>query len=139
SVNALKVHGTLAAAMDTPRTFTRVAAKLDAAASGSKFPNGVKLTSDLSAARAAAGESYSAAIVAQDRELVVVQARFPSNASRLDGDWKLDVRDADIAPFAFGRPLPSFTAVGEGKFDTDAAFTAVHATGRLNATADRLA
>ncbi|MBI4625536.1 MAG: hypothetical protein HY736_20230 [Verrucomicrobia bacterium] len=138
AVNAVAVHGTLMVAMDTPRTFTRIAARLDASASGAQFPNGVKLTADLSATRGASGESYSAAVVARERQLLTVKADFPAGARRLDGTWKLDASDADVAPFALGRPLPAFAAAGEGRFDADAAFTAVHATGRLNATVDRL-
>ncbi|MGH7946164.1 MAG: hypothetical protein ACREF9_14295, partial [Opitutaceae bacterium] len=42
------------------------------------------------------------------------------------------------APFAFGKPLPAFSAVGEGKFDGDARFEVIHVAGRLNATLDRL-
>lgn len=138
SVNKLALRGTVAAKMDTPRTFTQLTTKLDASASGAQFPNGVKLTADVSAARSAAGETYSAAVVVADRRLLTVQADFPTNAQKLTGTWKLDVRDTDVAPFALGKPLPAFTAAGEGNFDTDAAFAAVHASGKLDATADRL-
>ena len=137
-VNAVELRGELVAAMDTPRTFTGLSAKLNAAASGAKFPRGVKLTADLAATQSAAGEAYSAAVVAEGQEIVNVRADFPKNATRLDGTWKLDVRDVDVAPFALGQPLPAFTAVGEGKFDTSATFSDVHAVGRLNATAARL-
>lgn len=137
-VNKLTLTSALTAAMDTPRTFTKLSAKLDAAASGAQFPNGVKLTADVSAARAAAGESYTASVVVADRQLLAAQANFPTNAARLDGTWKLDVRDTDLAPFTLGLKLPVFTAVGEGKLDSDAAFSAVHASGRLNATASKL-
>ncbi|MES2693481.1 MAG: hypothetical protein V4773_08410 [Verrucomicrobiota bacterium] len=137
-VNAVKVNAVLSATMDTPRTFTLFSARLDAAASGTQFPSGVKLTAGLTAARATTGETYSASLVSEERQLVAIKADFPRDASRLDGTWKLDVRDLDVAPFALGHPLAAFTAVGEGKFDTDAAFAAVHATGKLNLTAGRL-
>lgn len=137
-VNAVAIRGTLLGAMDTARTFTQLAVKLDASASGSQFPRGVKLTAGLTAARAPTGETYLANIVTQERQLVALKADLPRDASRLDGTWKLDVRDVDLAPFALGQPLPAFTVVGEGKFDTNATLSAVHATGRLNATAGRL-
>ena len=44
AVSSLALHGTLAAAMDTPRSFSRLGARLEAAASGTQFPQGVKLT-----------------------------------------------------------------------------------------------
>ena len=137
-VSAVELRGHLVTAMGTPRTFTGLATKLSAAARGTQFPQGVKLTADLSATRAAAGETYAVAVVAEGRDLVQVRAEFPHHARRLEGSWKLDVRDADVTPFALGQPLPAFSAIGEGRFDTDASFSAVHAAGRLNATADRL-
>jgi hypothetical protein len=139
AVNALAVRGVLRVAMDTPRTFTRIAANLDASASGTQFPAGVKLTADLAASRGVAGESYAVAVVAGARELLRVQADFPSQAHRLEGTWKLDARKAELAPFALGRALPEFAAVGEGRFEADAAFAVVRATGRLQAALDQLA
>lgn len=137
-VKTVEVRGTLTAAMDTPRTFTRLAARLDAAASGEAFATGVKLQANLAAARAAKGESYSAAVVTEGREILGITAEFPRGAKKLDGAWKLDVRDGDIAPFALGKSLPAFTAAGQGRFDSDADFKALQVIGRLDATADRL-
>lgn len=138
-LNSLAVRATLIAAMDTPRTFTRVAAKVDVSASGLQFPQGVKLAADLAASRAAAREDYSLTLATEHKQLIAVQAAFPEHAVKLDGTWKLDVRTADLAPFTLGRTLPTFEAAGEGRFDTDAAFAAVHAVGKLDATVDRLA
>ncbi|MSU51010.1 MAG: hypothetical protein EXS37_18280 [Opitutus sp.] len=137
-VNALAVRGALLAAMDTPRTFTRLGAKFDAAASGAKFPVGVRLSAELAATRATSGETYDLTITGDSKQLLALHAGFPRGSPKLDGTWKLDARDTDIAPFALGKPLPAFSATGEGRFDTDAAFAAVHATGRLSANADRL-
>jgi hypothetical protein len=138
NVSQLVLRGDVVVAMDTPRTFTKLASNLDVAAKGAQFPNGVRLTANVAAARAASGESYSAAMVVADRRLLTVQAEFPTNAQKLQGTWRLDVRDADLAPFALGNQLPTFAAVGEGRFDTDAAFSAVHGSGKLDATAERL-
>lgn len=137
-VNAVQVRGSVVAAMDTPRSFTQLATNFEAAASGAQFPRGVMLTAGATAARAAAGETYSATIVTEDRQLVALKADFPRDASRLDGTWKIDVRDADLEPFALGHPLPAFTALGEGKFDTNASFSALRAAGRLTTTAGKL-
>lgn len=137
-VQTVQVRGSVVAAMDTPRSFTQVATNFEAAASGTQFPQGVKLAGGATAARAATGESYALTLVGVERHLIAIKAELPRDATRLDGTWKLDLRDADVAPFALGQPLPAFTAAGEGKFDTNAAFSAVHVTGRLNATAGRL-
>lgn len=138
-VSALTIRGTLGAAMDTTRTFTRIVAELDAAATGAAFPNGVKLSAALSADRAAAGESYALTVTGGDRPLLTARGNFPQSARQLTGTWKLDVRDTDLKPFALGQALPVFTASGEGQFDADATFSAVRASGRLDATADQLA
>lgn len=137
-VAAVRADAALSATMDTPRSFTQLAVRLDAAARGTSFPDGVKLNAGLTAARAAAGETYSVALVTTDRQLASLKADLPRDASRLDGTWKLDMRDADLAPFSLGHPLPAFTAAGEGRFDTDAQFASVHATGKLATTASRL-
>lgn len=137
-VAVVRADVALSATMDTPRSFTQVAVRLDAAARGTSFPDGVKLNAGLTAARAATGETYSVALVTTDRQLASLKADLPRDASRLEGTWKLDVRDADLAPFSLGHPLPAFTAAGEGRFDTDAQFASVHATGKLATTASRL-
>lgn len=137
-VNAVEMRAQLGAVMDTPRTFTKIGLKANAAAKGEKFPNGVKLTADLSTTRAETGETYAIAVATADQEIVSVKADFPKSAERLAGTWKLDVRDADVAPFALGTPLPRFDVAGQGTFETDPIFTAFHATGRLNTVTDRL-
>ena len=48
-VSVLKVSGRLIGAMDTPRTFDRLATQVEAAVSGAQFPNGVKLAADIAA------------------------------------------------------------------------------------------
>lgn len=138
SVNTLALRGAFEAAMDTPRTFTRFVARIEAAASGTQFPRGVKLAADLFASRSTAGDQYSAAVVADTRRLVDVQADFSAGGSKLTGKWRLALRDTDIAPFALGRPLPAFDAEGDGAFDVATGSRAVRGSGRLTVTADRL-
>jgi hypothetical protein len=138
TVDSLAVQATLVAAMDTPRTFARLGAKADATATGPKFPRGVKLTADVAATRSGPGENYALTLATGDKLLLGAQAAYPNGVNRLDGTWKLDVRDADLAPFALGRALPVFEATGEGRFDADTAFTDVHAAGKLAASAQDL-
>jgi hypothetical protein len=138
AVSTVTGEGTLAAAMDTPRTFSRLAIKLDASATGGRIPAGAKLTANLVAARSATGESYDLTLAGQNKQLVAVRAALADESHALAGTWKLDVGDDDLAPFALGRPLPIFTAAGGGSFDTDATLARLHASGSLSATADQL-
>ncbi|MBL9209202.1 MAG: hypothetical protein JNL92_01975, partial [Opitutaceae bacterium] len=137
AVNAVDVKGVVVASMATSRSFGRLVLHLDAAARGTRFPQGVGLRADLSAGRIAAGETYTAAVVADGRNILDLRAELPSGGPQLTGQWRLDVRDADLAPFSLGVPLPEFAVEGEGGFDADAAFTAIHVLGRLDATVDR--
>jgi len=138
AVSTVTGEGTLAAAMDTPRTFSRLAVKLEASATGGNIPPGAKLTANLVAGRAATGESYDLSLTGQNKQLVALQATLADATHALAGTWRLDVGDDDLAPFALGRPLPIFTAAGDGSFDTDATLARLHASGRLSATADQL-
>jgi hypothetical protein len=138
NVSALNLRGALAATMDTPRTFTGIAATFEVSATGTSVPQGARLAAEVSAARSVAGEDYVATLVGDGRPLVNVKARLPVDARRLDGTWKLDLRDRDLSPFALGIALPEFTAVGDGRFDLESNFVNGHAAGKLDATAARL-
>jgi hypothetical protein len=136
---ALTLQGDIVAAMDTPRTFARIEVTADAAASGPRFPQGVKLKAQAVAARSAGGESYRLVLSGEGKALADVRADLVAAGANISGRWKLDLRASDVAPFALGRVLPEFSAEGEGSFETDASFGEVHAAGRLKASADRLA
>ncbi len=137
-VNTVEVQGTLHARMETPRTFEQLALYLDAVASGPGLPGEVTLTSAVSATRDATQETYSANLTNRERTLLSLRADFPPEASRITGTWRVDVRDTDVAPFTLGHPLPLFVMQGEGRFDTDPSFSAVHAFGTLAGSTDRL-
>jgi len=136
---ALAFDGLATAAMDTPRTFTRLALRVTAAASGPELGAGVKLAADLGAVRQSGGESYTATLATDRKQLAAVIANFPTATRRLNGTWQVDLSDDDLSPFALGRVLPVFAAAGGGRFDTDAAGQDVHLSGSLNAVLDRLA
>ncbi len=138
AVRTLTVHGSLGVVMDTPRTLARLVTTTEAEAAGPKFPGGVKLAIDGLAARSAAGENYVVSISSGAKQLAAVETSFPAGASHLGGNWRLDMRDADLAPFSFGRELPTFEAVGEGRFGTDTSFAELNASGKLVATMGRL-
>jgi hypothetical protein len=137
-VKAVTLRGALVAAMDTPRSFRRLAVGIDTSARGEKFPEGVKLHADLAAARAAAGETYTVSVAADGQDVIIVKAALPRNARIFEGTWKVNVRDIELAPFMFGQPLPTFAAMGEGKFAGDADFEAINVTGSLKSTLEGL-
>ncbi|HVW22017.1 MAG TPA: hypothetical protein VHC86_12455 [Opitutaceae bacterium] len=137
-IGSLSAEGVLAAAMDTPRTFSRLEAGIDASAQGGKLAAPAKLTARVAAARTGADESFSVALAGTEKQLLALQAGYAGSTHLLAGSWKLDLSDGDLAPFALGAPLPSFAASGEGRFDADATLSAVRVDGRLGLTADRL-
>jgi hypothetical protein len=138
-VGSLALDGVATAAMATPRTFSRLALRVTAAATGPKLGAGVKLAADLGAVRQSGGENYTATLTSDSKQLAAVVASFPADTRRLNGTWKVDLSDDDLSPFALGRVLPVFAAAGAGHFDTDAAGQDVHVSGSLNAVLDRLA
>jgi hypothetical protein len=137
AVSAVEVKAGVVAAMATPRSFGRFVFQLEASARGTHFRRDVGLRADLSARRTSSGESYTAVVVADERNLLDLRADLPPGGPVLAGAWKLDVRDADLVPFSLGVALPEFAVAGEGGFDADAAFAAIHVHGRLDATVDR--
>jgi len=139
AVRELRVSGTLGVVMDTPRTFARLVAAIAADATGANFPGGVKLEADLSAARSAGGEDYAVAVRSGPKQIAAVETSYAAGESHLRGAWRIDMHDADLAPFVLGRELPVSEAVGEGRFDLDTSFVELSATGHLNATATGLA
>lgn len=133
-----RLRATFTVGMDTPRTLTRLEAKVHATAAGSQFPQGVSLDGSLSAARSAHGESYEVVAVADGKELLMVRASFSQAGQTLEGKWRVNVQEGDVAPFTMDYVLPAFTAVGEGKFSADVHFAQAEASGQLEMTADRL-
>jgi hypothetical protein len=135
--NAVSAQGSLKVAMDSPRTISRIEFVTDLSAQGGSLTKEVALSADLAAARGAAEEAYTVDLSQDGRHLATVAARYPAATRRLAGSWKIDLRDSDLTPFALDRPLPAFAAAGEGRFEAEAGFTRVRATGKLNATGSR--
>lgn len=135
---ALGVRSTIAIAMDTPRTFTRLSADSMASASGTQIPAGVNLDVDVTASRTAEGEDYALLLASGGKSLADIKASLSEGASHIAGTWQLDVRHTDLAPFALGRPLPEFTLVGHGGLETEMAARELRGNGTLNASVNRL-
>lgn len=131
------VHGRLVVTMDSPRTVNRIAIKADLAVDGRSLPKGFVWTVEMAAARGTAEELYTLDLSGEGRRFLRLVAHAPAATGRLVGTWKIDLRNSDLIPFLPNRPLPTVAADGEGDFDVDAAFTRVHALGRLNLATSR--
>ncbi len=138
AVHTLAVHGTLIARLDTPRTFSHLGFVTDGTATGPRFPQGASIHFSADALRAATGEHYTVTLDTDGKHLFALNADYPANAPKLAGDWRLNVRDTDLAPFTLGHALPVFEATGEGKLEADATLSAVHTTGHLHVSAGQL-
>jgi hypothetical protein len=138
AVSSLRVLGNLSASMDAAGGFTRASLTMDATASGRQFPAGIGLSGSASASRGTAGVSYSFSLDRGAEEIAGLDARSAGSPMRIGGEWRLNVRDSDLAPFTLGRTLPAFTAAGGGRYEVDAANGDVHAQGKIHADADRL-
>lgn len=134
----LTVRGRLAVAMGSPRTLNHIGIKADLAAIGGPLAKELAVSFDLTAARSAEMETYSLDVNRGGRRLASFQTRFSSATGRLAGSWKIDAGEAEVASLDTNRPLPAIAAVGEGDFETDAAFTQVRGQGRLKVVASRL-
>jgi len=137
-LTAVGAHGRLVVVMESPRTLNRIEIKANLSAEGGSFPEDLTLSAGVAAASGAGEETYTVDLSRGSRHLATVLARFPEAARRFVGTWKVDLRDSDLASFFPNRSLPSIAAAGDGDFDADAAFTRVHAIGRLNAVASHL-
>jgi hypothetical protein len=137
-VSSISATAVLTASMDRAGVFTRAELSADATASGREFPSGISLSGAASASRTGGKESYSVSLVRGTSTIVSLQAEGPDSSLRMEGSWKLDVRDTDLAPFALGRVLPEFYVAGGGSYEFDPSTGDVHAAGKLRASADRL-
>jgi hypothetical protein len=137
-MNEIAAHGRLRVALASPRSVQRVALTADLSAKGGWLPENLRLSADVAATHGAEGESYSLGLNRDDRRVATVVATYPRATRRLAGTWKVDLRDADLAPFFPDHPLPPLTAAGEGRFDAAPGFDDVHAQGQLKMTGSQL-
>lgn len=137
-VSTVAARGRLALAMNSPRTFSRIETTADLSAQGGSLPKAATLAVDLAAARGTGEETYRLDLSQAGRHLATFDARYPAATHRLSGEWKLDLRDSDLAPFALDLPLPTFDGAGQGQFETDVGLTRTQARGELRASASRL-
>ena len=114
--------------MPTPRTISRLEFKGDLSALGGPFP---ALSADAAIDRSSGLEECTLELIRGGESLASFLTHYSRDTHRLTGTWKLNLKDTDISPFTLDHPLPAFSAVGDGKFDSDIAFDNVHASGQL--------
>lgn len=138
SVSRVSVKATLSVSSDAAGALQSAELKADAEARGHGVPSGIGLTIAASTAHKAGANAYAVSLIKGSETIAAVQAQHPDGAQTLDGTWRLNLRDTDLAPFALGRSMPMFYAAGSGSVEVDASSGDVHAAGKLEATADRL-
>lgn len=138
-VKTVALTGTAAATMDSPQTFNAVELDLNATASGPGLGQPIAVTLVARARRSGSAERYDLTVTKADRRLLAVQADLPAPHTRIDGTWNMDVRNGDVSQWVADRPVPSFSASGEGRWEADPGFANMHAVGKLAATVSGLA
>jgi hypothetical protein len=141
-VTRVAAESTLALTMDTPRTFSRIAAAKVITASGPGLPQPTQMVSETTATRAGARESYDLVLktisASGEKMLVELHARHLSATAPIDGTWKFDLADTDLAPFALGQTLPVFTLEGAGTFQADHRAHTAQITGKTALALDQI-
>ncbi|HSI09313.1 MAG TPA: hypothetical protein VK985_12070, partial [Rariglobus sp.] len=136
--SSVALNGVLGAHMNSPRTFDRFSLTADASAKTPQVPQGATASIALNASTGGQNEAYSLTLSANGREVIQARVTLPPGTAPLAGTWTLDATQADVLPFALGRPLPDFIAKGKGTFETDRLFGQIKAVGSLDATLDKL-
>ena len=132
------LRGRMLVAMETPRTVGRVGINADVSARSGPLREELTVKAAAGADRAAGAEHYTLELARGGRRVAAIQGDIHMATQRLEGTWKVDFLDSDLAPFMRGRPLPPFVATGAGSFDSDSSVAEVHARGQLSAVASQL-
>jgi hypothetical protein len=131
-------EGHLNVAMASFRVLNRVEIETNLTVSGGSLPNAVAMSAEVAADRVTHEETGTLELGGGDHKFAVLRGQYSGAHHQLEGTWKIDVHDADLAPFLPDRHLPSLATAGEGDFAADAALTQLHARGRLMTVASHL-
>ncbi|PTY07130.1 hypothetical protein DB347_07405 [Opitutaceae bacterium EW11] len=142
------VRGRIRAAMTSPRSVGAVALGADISArGGSLTADAVEFTVNVSRAAAtpavptpaAGGERYLCEVLRGGDRVVSLALDYRQASQRLEGAWKVDLRERDAAALGPLLPFSGGDVAGEGSVDADVSLDRVHAEGRLHASGNRLA
>jgi hypothetical protein len=127
------VHGQVRMAASSPRRLNRFALKAEVSIHRASSPDGFLVTTEFGAAREPTEETYTLVLSREGRPLATMQAHHPDATHELAGDWKVDLRNADLALMTADHPWPALAVTGGGHFQTDLTQGRVRVGGRLNA------
>lgn len=138
--SVLSGRGRLIVSMGSPRAIKRLQLAGTLSSTGGSLPDDCRFSVSAAAAdRAGEGScALDAALSRGERKLVAVAARLPKANVRLEGTWKVDLRESDVAGFLAAQTLPAVATSGEGTIDADIGFAQMHVAGRLTTMASRL-
>lgn len=121
-VDVIEARAELRARLLNANTFDRLALDFVATARGADVPADTTLHVRLdSQSTTAGGETHALRLVAGERDLIAVDLALPANlnAGSVTGQWRVDIRDTDLKPFALSWALAAFQAEGGGEFASD--------------------
>ncbi len=141
-VTSVKSSSVLTAQMYSPRTFRRIAVNNAADASGPGVPGGARMAAECIVAREGPRETYHIRVNGfangAEKKWLELEAGSPTAEQPLTGSWAIDLTSTDLAPFALGLALPSFTAAADGRFEADRDFKRIQLAGRSDVSAEEL-
>ncbi|MBC8008838.1 MAG: hypothetical protein H7067_01915, partial [Burkholderiales bacterium] len=100
--------------LDPSGQLSALVIQLDAKAKGGFLQKETTLRTEAGVTRDGAGEAWSLRLFAADKALFALETKWAPGAARLPGTWKIDITDADLAPFVAPFALPSLTVSGAG-------------------------
>ncbi len=123
--------------LDADGQLGALTAVFNATAESTSLAAPAKLQTEIAITRAGEGETYHLRIASGAGPLIELSSSWSPGATQTPGNWKIDLTDADLAPFLLGTTLPSFRATGAGEL-TAAAADRFRIGGQLAASLDSL-
>ncbi|MEY4488629.1 MAG: hypothetical protein RIQ79_1137, partial [Verrucomicrobiota bacterium] len=94
---------------------------LNATAESISLAAPAKLKTEFAITRAGEGETYLLRIASGAAPLIELASSWAPGATQTPGTWKIDLTDADLAPFLLGQVVPTFRVTGAGELTAAAA------------------
>lgn len=142
TVSALRADSRLMVRQTNQRTFDRALLTLVVDAAGPHIADQTQLKVAAEMQAVGERETYRLNIdtlaAGRAENLVRVEASVPANADRFSGQWALQVRTEQVAPFYLGGALPQFSTRGGGEFAFVPQTGAFDVRGQLEGEASRL-
>ena len=138
AANAIEVHGHIAIGMGAQGAVDRLAIDAGISDSSGRVSKGQTLKVTVQRGAQKGDEDYAVDLGRSGQSLLAVAAHFADAQQSFAGTWKVDLNDSDLAFLTLGRPLPSFSAAGEGTFKAESSLARASISGRLKGQAGHL-